>query len=72
MNIHYNQDLAAWAAHQAALLKAGKMQELDVANLIEEMEAMSRKEHRELLRRMGILIAHLFIKMDVSTHASRR
>jgi|GEM_PF-3776841 hypothetical protein len=26
---------------------------------MEEMQAMSRKEHRELLRRMGILIAYL-------------
>ncbi len=68
MNIHYNQDFAAWAAHQAALLKAGKMQELDVANLIEEMEAMSRKEHRELLRRMGILIAHLLKWTYQPTH----
>lgn len=55
----YHQDLAAWASHQAALLKAGRLQDLDVENLIEEMEAMSRKEHRELLNRMGILIAHL-------------
>lgn len=55
----YHHDLAAWAAHQAALLKAGRMQELDVENLIEEMEAMSRREHRELFNRMIVLIAHL-------------
>lgn len=59
MNTNYHHDLAAWAAHQADLLKAGRMQELDVENLIEEMQAMSRKEHRELMRRMRILIAHL-------------
>ena len=59
MNAHYNHDLAAWAAHQADLLKAGRLQELDIKNLIEEMEAMNRKEHRELLRRLAILIAHL-------------
>lgn len=55
----YHQDLAAWAAHQAALMRAGRLGELDIENLIEEMEAMSRKEHRELLNRMAILIAHL-------------
>ena len=59
MNTDYNHDLAAWAAHQANLIKLGKFNELDFENLMEEMQAMSRKEHRELLRRMGILIAHL-------------
>ena len=68
MNTDYHYDLAAWAAHQAELLKAGRMQDLDVANLIEEMEAMSRKEHRELLRRMSILIAHLLKWMYQPTH----
>lgn len=68
MNTDYHYDLAAWAAHQAELLKAGRMQDLDVANLIEEMEAMSRKEHRELLRRMSILIAHLLKWTYQPTH----
>ena len=68
MNTDYHYDLAAWAAHQAELLIAGRMQDLDVANLIEEMEAMSRKEHRELLRRMSILIAHLLKWMYQPTH----
>ncbi|UOP04819.1 DUF29 domain-containing protein [Conchiformibius kuhniae] len=64
----YHQDLAAWAAHQAALLKAGRMQDLDVENLIEEMEAMSRKEHRELFNRMIVLIAHLLKWQYQPTH----
>lgn len=68
MNTDYHYDLAAWAAHQAELLKAGRMQDLDVANLIEEMEAMSRKEHRELLNRMIILIAHLLKWQYQPTH----
>ena len=57
--VSYHQDLAAWAEQQAALLQAGNLHELDIENLIEEMQAISRKEHRELLRRMGILVAHL-------------
>lgn len=68
MNTEYQHDLAAWAAHQADLLKQGKIQELDIENLIEEMEAMSRKEHRELLRRMGILICHLLKWTYQPTH----
>ena len=57
--VSYHQDLAAWAEQQAALLQAGNLHELDIENLIEEMQAMSRKGHRELLHRMQILIAHL-------------
>lgn len=66
----YHHDLAAWAAHQAALLKAGRMQELDVENLIEEMEAMSRREHRELFNRMIVLIAHLLKWQYQPSHRS--
>lgn len=64
----YHQDLAAWASQQAALLRAGKLQDLDIENLIEEMEAMSRKEHRELMNRMVILIAHLLKWAHQPTH----
>lgn len=46
----YHQYFVAWAGHQVALLKAGRTDELDVENLIEEMEAMSHKEHRCKMR----------------------
>lgn len=58
-NPQYHQDLAAWVVHQVVLLKAGRMQDLDVANLIEEMEAMNHKEHRKLFNRMIVLIVYL-------------
>ena len=66
--VSYHQDLAAWAEQQAALLQAGNLHELDIENLIEEMQAMSRKEHRELLHRMQILIAHLLKREYQPTH----
>jgi hypothetical protein len=57
--ISYNSDFAAWAYQQAVLLKSGQFKDLDIENLVEEMEAMSRSEHRELKNRLAILIMHL-------------
>ncbi|WP_037585487.1 DUF29 domain-containing protein [Stenoxybacter acetivorans] len=55
----YSQDFAAWAKHQAALLKAGRWQEADIENLVEEIECMGKSEHRELKSRMLVLVMHL-------------
>ena len=59
MAITYETDFAQWAFDQANLLRTGKLQNLDVTNLIEEIEAMGRSEHRELRNRFVILIGHL-------------
>ena len=40
--ISYNNDFAGWAFQQAELMRAGKLDSLDIANLIEEMECMGR------------------------------
>lgn len=55
----YDVDYLAWLNQQAALLRAGKFHQLDTANLIEELEYMSKKEKRGLQSRLHILIAHL-------------
>lgn len=59
----YEQDFFQWTQEQAALLKAGALSQLDVANLIEEIESMGRSEKRELSHRLEELIAHL-LKWD--------
>jgi hypothetical protein len=55
----YDQDLLAWAERQAAHLRAGQLDRLDVEHLIEELEAMAGKLRRELKNRLRILLAHL-------------
>lgn len=55
----YDQDFFAWLNQQAALLKSGQLNELDIEHLVEEVEAMGRSEKRELDSRMTILIMHL-------------
>jgi len=55
----YEKDFYAWAMHNAQLLRQGKLKEIDVDNIAEEMESMSGREKRELINRLVVLIAHL-------------
>ena len=55
----YEQDFYQWTQEQAALLKAGALSQLDMANLIEEVESMGRSQKKELSSRLSVLITHL-------------
>jgi hypothetical protein len=55
----YQTDFYGWTQEQAALLKAGRLNKLDVENLIEELEAMGRSEKRALESRLAVLLTHL-------------
>ncbi|MGY2795257.1 hypothetical protein ACVWVQ_002337 [Thermostichus sp. MS-CIW-36] len=55
----YDCDFYAWTQEQAALLRSGQWDQLDIPNLVEEIEALGRQERRELVNRLGILVGHL-------------
>lgn len=55
----YEQDFYAWSNEQVSLLRAGKLREADIANIIEEIESMGRSERRELVNRLVVLLLHL-------------
>lgn len=55
----YDTDFHAWANQQAALLRAGKLSQADVAHIAEEIESMGRTEKRELISRLTVLLLHL-------------
>jgi hypothetical protein len=57
--INYDKDFYGWTQEQAALLRAGRLNDLDVNNLIEEIETMGRSEKRALESRLSVLICHL-------------
>ena len=57
-NLH-DQDFHAWTIQQANLLKAGKLHEIDLDNLIEEIESMGSSERNQLQNRLKVLIGHL-------------
>jgi hypothetical protein len=55
----YDEDIVAWAAEQAQLLRAGRFDLLDIEHLAEEIEDVGKSEQRELANRMATLLAHL-------------
>ncbi len=58
-NSLYDTDFAAWTAEQARLLRDGRLADLDIANVAEEIESMGRREQDELTNRLAILLTHL-------------
>lgn len=55
----YEQDFHAWTQEQAAKLKAGRLAELDIDHLTEELESMGATERREVINRLTVLLTHL-------------
>ncbi|TFW16828.1 DUF29 domain-containing protein [Massilia arenosa] len=55
----YETDFVAWTSEQAALLRAGKLSDLDLEHIAEEIEDLGRHYKRELGSRLTQLIAHL-------------
>lgn len=56
---NYEKDFYAWAIHNAKLLREGKLSEIDIEHIAEEIESMGKSEKRELINRLAILLAHL-------------
>jgi hypothetical protein len=63
MPTHYDQDAYAWAIEQAALLRAGKLDQIDIEHLAEEIESMGKSERRALISQLARLLMHL-LKWD--------
>jgi Domain of unknown function DUF29 len=55
----YERDFCLWLEQQAALLRAGRFDALDLANLIEEIEAMARKDQKAIKSNLVVLLTHL-------------
>ena len=58
-NSLYEQDFFAWANEQAALLRAGRLHDIDIENVVEEIEGLGRRQKRELVDRLAELLADL-------------
>src|SRR5690349_13938667 len=61
----YNTDLVAWAAAQAALLRAGRVAEADLANIAEELDDVGKSQRLTLASPVGTVIEHL-MKLQAS------
>jgi hypothetical protein len=55
----YERDFCLWLEQQAALLREGRFAELDLANLVEEIEALARKDKKAVKNDLIVLLTHL-------------
>jgi hypothetical protein len=55
----YEEDFPLWAERQAALLRAARFKELDLDNLIEEVEDLSRRERDTVESHVETIMEHL-------------
>nr|VFJ60925.1 MAG: protein of unknown function DUF29 [Candidatus Kentron sp. DK]VFJ63311.1 MAG: protein of unknown function DUF29 [Candidatus Kentron sp. DK] len=55
----YETDFYAWTNQQAALLRAKGFHDADWEHIAEEIESMGKREKRELVNRLKVLLVHL-------------
>lgn len=55
----YEDDFALWAAEQGALIRAGKLDRVDLENVAEELASLGNSERYEIDSRMEVLLQHL-------------
>ena len=55
----YEQDFSLWLEEQAALLREGRFDELDLVNLVEEIEAIARKDKKAIKSNLVVLLSTL-------------
>ena len=55
----YESDVHQWAVEQAAHLRAGRFEALDLENIAEEIDSVGRSEKREIESRLEVLLMHL-------------
>jgi hypothetical protein len=59
MSAAYDKDVFAWASEQASLLRSGRLSEIDIDHIAEEIEAVGNSQKRELVSRLTVLLQHL-------------
>ena len=61
----YEEDILLWVEDTVAKLKAGDFKHLDLENLIEEVESLGISQHKELLSRLAVILAHILKRVYV-------
>ena len=55
----HTTDFHSWTHQQTEFLRAGRMDDLDIENIAEEIEDMGKSLQRELVIRLKVLFTHL-------------
>ncbi len=63
----YDTDFAQWAEKTAQMLKDGRVSEIDLEHLIEEVEDLSRRERDALYSNLKVIVLHL-LKWQFQPH----
>ncbi len=59
----YERDYYGWVEEQVALLRAGRLSEIDAENIAEELSDMGRSEFAQLCNILRVLVMHM-LKWD--------
>ena len=62
-HIDYDADFAHWADQQSRHLAAGRFDQLDVGNLIDEVSALAKRDFRSLIGAIRVVLIHM-LKWD--------
>ncbi len=68
---NYETDVIAWANEQAAFIRSGRFDLLDLEHIADEIEDVGKSEQREFENRMAVLLAHLIKWQYQPTHRGR-
>ncbi|NCJ07619.1 DUF29 family protein [Synechococcales cyanobacterium C] len=63
----YDLDFVEWCETTASQLKARNFEQLDLDNLIEEIEGLTKHDRRELRNRLTVLLAHLLKRIYIDS-----
>jgi hypothetical protein len=55
----HEEDLYSWVEEQVALLRAGRLGEIDVDNIAEELSDVGKSEYRALESALALVLAHI-------------
>jgi len=55
----YREDFALWVGAQVEALRAGRFEDLDIANMIEELESLGKSERRAIHSQLRRLWLHV-------------
>ena len=67
----YDRDFAKWVERQVELLRAAGTTSLDVPNLIEELEGLTKRDERALGSQLKRIMAHMLKQRHQPQRASR-
>ena len=67
----YNSDFYSWTQKQVSLIREGRLNELDLENILEEIESMGRSDYRALESRLTVLFMHT-VEMAISAREAAK